>query len=246
MGQLITVAGFDPTGGAGIVRDLLTFFEIGCEGRAVISAITGQNSKGEFFECFPLPSQTLIKQLDSIESDGEISHIKVGMLGNKENVNALSLWINKIFFRIKALVIDPLIRSSKGFFLTDDKDLSVLKEKLIPICSLLTPNIYEAEVLSKKKIKTMDDMVTAGRIILDMGSKAVLIKGGHLSSKPVDILMNNDELIEYHGERISSELHGTGCILSSAIISFLYLDYSLKDACREGKRFVERKILCAH
>ena len=184
---VLTIAGSDSGGGAGIQADLKTFSALGVFGKTIVTSITSQNSFG-VQSTYDLPIQVIEKQFQAVLDDKKCYAVKTGMLGNEEVVILISKMIKK--GRIKNIVVDPVIFSSSGKRLLTERGMTILKEYLLPIANLVTPNLKEAELLSGVRIKSQADRKRAARIILKSGVGAVLITGGHLKGNPKDLLLD--------------------------------------------------------
>ncbi len=237
----LTIAGSDPSGGAGLQVDLKVFKEIGVFGMGVLTSLTVQNSKG-VYQTYPLEKGAVFNQLQVLFDDFDIKAAKTGML-LKEYV------IEEIYevFKDKytMLVVDPVLVSSSGKVLLEKQGIKLLKEKLFPITDILTPNIYEAEILSGLKIYTEKDIKKAGEILKSFGVKVVVIKGGHFKSgnKVIDYIFFDKSFIPIEYPRINiNDVHGTGCVLSSAITAYLALGYDFLKAIETARAFFQHKI----
>ena len=236
----LSIAGSDPSGGAGIQADIKTFAALGVYGTAVPAALTAQSTRGAESVKEVSPA-FLRKQLEVLLSDVYINAAKTGMLLSEQTVVAVSEALRD--YRIKNLVVDPVMVSSTGKKLLRVSALKALVEELLPLALLVTPNVGEAEVLSGVEINSRADIEEAGRRILAFGPGCVLIKGGHMKGEPTDYLFIGKEIFEYRGKRTAGkELHGTGCVYSAAITACLAKGMELKEAVAEAKKFVTRAI----
>lgn len=239
MAKILSIAGSDPSGGAGIQVDLKTFQALGAFGMAIPAALTVQNSTG-VRAAYPVASRALKEQLDAILSDIRPNAVKTGMLLTPAAVKATAAAAQR--HRIRNLVVDPVIRSSSGRILMSPAAVRIMKEELFPLTLLITPNIPEAEVLAGVRINTDEDMDYAAGKLLDMGPKYVLIKGGHWTGPAVDTLYGGKEVFAFSTKRQKGEFHGTGCVLSSAITVFIGQGLPVEKAVEKGKQFVERML----
>lgn len=236
----LTIAGSDSSGGAGIQGDLKTFGAHGLYGMSVITAITAQNTLG-ITHVHPCPAMTVELQLRALFDDIKINTIKIGMLCNLEIMNS----IIEVFDmnQLPPIVLDPVLISSTGHPLLEDNAISSMLEKLIPMTTLITPNIPESEYLTAMKINTIDDMKKACEKLSRLGSRAILLKGGHLTSlgnETIDLLYTDGEFITYkHPKLITKHTHGTGCTLSSAIAAGLGKGLVLPEAVQSGIQYVQ-------
>ncbi|MDD2836263.1 MAG: bifunctional hydroxymethylpyrimidine kinase/phosphomethylpyrimidine kinase [Methanothrix sp.] len=234
---VLTIGGSDSGGGAGIQADLKTFCVLGLHGTSAITAITAQNTLG-VQHVFGLGPEIVVEQLRSITDDFTIAFAKTGMLHTGEVVNAVAdhLSTRKIPF-----VLDPVIEAEAGGRLLRPEAVEALKENLIPLSSVVTPNIFEAQALTGIEVRDRQSAYQAAQKILELGSKAVIIKGGHLDC--IDLLMTENLAILLPGERVKGENHGVGCTYSAALTAFLAMGISLEEAARQAKRFAERALL---
>lgn len=244
MKNVLSIAGSDCSAGAGIQADLKTFVANGVYGMTVITSLTAQNpQKVKMLEDVSI--EMLEKQIEAIFDVMEVSAVKIGMLNSKENGEVIYEKLLK--YKVKNIVLDPVMIATSGNSLIKDETKDFLVNKLFKIVDIITPNLDETKeivkiILNNENIENIDSiekMKNYGKVIADFTKKWVLIKGGHLSSNAVDILMNKDEIYILEGEKISSNnTHGTGCSLSSAIASNLAKDYSMLDSVKKAKNFV--------
>jgi hydroxymethylpyrimidine kinase/phosphomethylpyrimidine kinase len=238
MKTVLTIAGSDPSGGAGIQADLRTFSAFHLKGLSVITALTAQEQK-----CvrgvLPVPATFIRKQLETLVNTCEINAVKVGMLAKKDTI----IEIIRIFkeLDLKNIVLDPILVSSSGFPLLEKKGIPKLKE-LFSQTLIVTPNIHETSVLTGIKIIAEGDMEKAAIKIKDMGSEYVLVKGGHLKGKAVDILYDGKDIRRYVSERIEKEFHGSGCVFSAALAACLAKGIRVEKAVGKAKKFVTNLI----
>ncbi len=233
----LTIAGSDSGGGAGIQADLKTFSALGVYGMSVLTSITAQNTLG-VQGVHDLPPDFVGLQIDSVMQDIGADAVKTGMLSNTQIIKIVNKKIKK--YQVKNLVIDPVMVAKGGDRLLREDAIEALKEDLIPLAMVVTPNLSEAEVLTGLKIKNIDDMKEAARKIYKLGPKNVLIKGGHLlSNQAVDLLYNGESFKEFSSERINTKnTHGTGCTLSSAIAVGLAQEREVEEAVEIAKRYI--------
>ncbi|GIU82307.1 MAG: bifunctional hydroxymethylpyrimidine kinase/phosphomethylpyrimidine kinase [Acidobacteria bacterium] len=258
----LTIAGLDPSGGAGIIADIKAFRAFGCFATAAITSITFQNTQG-VFGAVHQTAETVRKQILPILEDFEVASVKTGMLPTREIIEEVAEIISKN--NIKNFIVDPVVRSTSGYDLIDDESLKALIDKLFPLASIVTPNIPETERICGMKIQRLEDFDKAALKIVSMGAKAVLIKGGHLyfekierslkpiyispkarrsARKAVDLLFFDGERKAFVAEYIETKAtHGTGCTLASAIAAGLALGKNLQEAVFEAKKFVTNAIL---
>lgn len=237
---VLTIAGSDPGGGAGLQADLATFAAHGLCGASVVTSLTIQNTKG-VLNRHDIEAGIVAEQLEAVVADRKPAAIKIGMLGNEGTVSAVARILKKK--KTHHLVVDPVIRSTSGKALLSAKGVEALKEQLLPLADLVTPNFKEAEALSGLRIRNQKDVEKAARAILKLGPKAVLITGGHGKKSADDFLLQGKKQRLFEGERIGDEtLHGTGCVLSSAIASNLALGFSMEESVEAAKEFITRAI----
>ncbi|CAI2717865.1 bifunctional hydroxymethylpyrimidine kinase/phosphomethylpyrimidine kinase [Nitrospina watsonii] len=237
---VLTVGGSDSSGGAGVPADIKTITAHDLFATSVIASITIQNSQG-VKTAYDLEEAVVADQLQTILEDGKPAAVKTGMLGNEEIVACVARLFKK--FRVKHLVIDPVIRSSNGTALLSKKGVSILKDELLPLAQLVTPNLPEAEALSGVRIRNDKDMKKAAREILKTGVKSVLIKGGHAKKNADDWLFDGKQSWVFASDRLANEnLHGTGCALASAIACGLAKGRPLHEAVEHAKGFIQAAI----
>jgi hydroxymethylpyrimidine/phosphomethylpyrimidine kinase len=237
---VLTIAGFDPSGGAGIAADLKTFAAHHCYGVAAVTALTAQSTQG-VRSTHITPAATLRAQLDALAEDVTFSAVKIGMLGNRANAAAVAEFLDRI--ACPNVVLDPVARAqSGGAELIDAAGLKFLSEELLKRAAIITPNIPEAELLTGIEIKDLAAMEAAARKLVECGARAVLVKGGHLE-KATDILFDGVDVLTLDGERIkSANTHGSGCTLASAIAAQLALGRTLPEAIMLAKTYVAKAI----
>jgi len=238
MKKVLTIAGSDCSGGAGIQADLKTILAHGCYGMSVITALTAQNTTG-VHDTLVIEHGFVASQLECIFDDIYPDAIKIGMLSNKDIAESVS---SKLFkYKARKIVFDPVMVSTSGRKLLDDEAISTIKLKLLPLVDILTPNISEAEVLSGVSINSKEDMINAAKQIEVFYKGYILIKGGHSIDNADDLLFKNNELMWFSGKRIeNSNSHGTGCTLSSSIASNLALGYDVKESVDRAKQYIRR------
>jgi len=240
--KVLSIAGSDPSSGAGIQVDLKTFHTLGIFGMAIPTALTIQNSKG-VSGTHAIKPDILSQQIDSLLSDIRPDAVKIGMILTRQNVEAVAAVLGK--HNIKNLVIDPVVRSSSGKSLLQPAALATFKKSLLPRALIVTPNIQEAEVLAKMLIRNDTDMDFAAGRILDMGPAYVLIKGGHGNGPAIDTLYGGKTVLSFSTVRRKGEFHGTGCVLSSAITVFIARGLSVEKAVEKAKQFVDKMLRSA-
>lgn len=236
MKTVLTIAGVDSGGGAGVAADLKTFAALGVHGTCVITSVTAQNTRG-VLNSFDIPVEFIKEQFDAIISDISIDYVKTGMLSSPDIVRAVAGMIRK---QKLPLVIDPVMAAEAGGKLLRDEAVGVLIEELLPLASVITPNVFEAELLSGLKIKDIKDAEKAAKKIHGLGAKAVIVTGGHL--KGTDVLFADDLFTHIEGKLLKGGTHGSGCTHSAALTAELARGAPLIDAARSAKKFVEHAI----
>jgi hydroxymethylpyrimidine/phosphomethylpyrimidine kinase len=233
--RVLAIAGSDSGGGAGIQADLKTMLALGVHGMTVICAVTAQNSVGVqgYWE---LPPEAVLAQLDSVLADIGAQAIKTGMLASAEIVRTVSGRLSDVDAPI---VIDPVAVSKHGDSLLSDGALEAVKSELLPLATVVTPNLLEAELLTGRAIRDEAGMLAAARQIASRGPRWVLVKGGHLPGNPVDLLFGDGHVIRVAGHRIASRhTHGTGCTLASAIAAHLAMGSDVPSAVESAREYV--------
>jgi len=231
----LTIAGSDSGAGAGIQADLKTFAALGIYGCCVITAVTAQNTKG-VDRVFELPPDVVAAQIDSVFDDFKIEAVKTGMLASPRTVEVVAQKLRQ--YRVKNLVVDPVMVSKNGVRLLQKEAERTLIEKLLPLATIVTPNLFEAESLSGVKITSVEDSKKATAKILSLGSKSVVIKGGHSEGAPIDLFYDGREFRELASERIETKNdHGVGCTFSAAIAALLAKGEDLWSALTGAKEY---------
>lgn len=238
MKTALTIAGSDPTGGAGLQADLKVFRAFGVHGLSVVSAITAQNTQG-VDSVFPVEKSTFEKQLRTLLSDIKPDALKLGMLYGSSAVGVISRIVTE--YSLKNLVIDPVTVSSSGMSLVENGTLDLMREQLFPLSRVITPNIYEASVLTGIMIEDKKGMEEAARALKETGPDVVVITGGHLDEIALDLYFDGD-FHSIEGEKIRGEYHGTGCAFSAAVTALLALGHSPLEAVRRTKEFIREAI----
>lgn len=236
---LLTIAGFDPSCGAGLAADLKTFAAYGCYGVAAITALTIKNTQG-VEAVHNTPSAELREQLEVLAKDCEIAAVKVGMLGNRGNAVVVGEFFDT--HKFAHVVHDPMLRSSSDSELLDAAGIKYVATELLKRSSVITPNVPEAEILTGVTIKDVSDMETAARKLLEMGAKAVIIKGGHMD-KATDVVFDGKEMHLLGGDKVKLEnTHGTGCTFAAALTAQLAAGRTLVEAATLAKAYVMKAI----
>ena len=236
---LLTIAGFDPSCGAGVVADLKTFAAHGCYGVAAITSMTVQNTQG-VEAVHNTPSAELREQLEVLAKDSEIAAVKIGMLGNRGNAVVVAEFLDARKFPV--VVHDPVMRSSSDSELLEQNGVKYLSTELLKRSTVITPNIPEAEVLTGLTITDVSGMEAAARKLGEMGATAVIVKGGHMD-RAIDVVFDGKEIYQLSGDKVKLEnTHGTGCTFASAITAQLAAGRGLVEAATLAKAYVVKAI----
>ncbi len=239
--QVLTIAGSDSGGGAGIQADLKTFQELGVFGTSVLTAVTAQNTRG-VHGVEAVSPELITQQLDAIGSDFSIAACKTGMLFDAARIEAVATGVKRHVFN--RLVVDPVMIAKGGAPLLQDTAVDALKTSLLPLATVVTPNVPEAEVLTGLTIRSFNDRLEAARRMLAYGVRAVILKGGHLEGETAeDLIMTESEVFLLSAPRIqTSDTHGTGCTFSAALTAELAKGRSIMEAAVTAKRFIQSAI----
>ena len=243
----MTIAGLDPSGGAGIIADIKTFAAFGCFPTAVAASLTFQNTQG-VYGSIDQTAESIRGQAEPVLKDLRVDALKTGMLPNREVIAETAKLITE--YSLEKIVVDPVVRSTSGFDLIDGPALDALIQLLFPLATVITPNIPEAERISGVAIESVEDIRAAAEVMRRMGARNVLIKGGHFKSadtgKAVDHLFLEGNEFTLEAEFIdTTATHGTGCTLAAAIAANLSLGEELSEAVAIAKRFVHEAIRTA-
>jgi hydroxymethylpyrimidine kinase/phosphomethylpyrimidine kinase len=232
---VLTIAGSDPSGGAGIQADLKTFAALGVYGVSALTAITSQNTRG-VLDVMALPADTVRAQIDAIATDLPIAAVKTGMLATSDTVAAV---VNALQGR-RHIVVDPVMAASRGGILLTEEAVSIMTSALFPLATVVTPNVPEASRLSGTSVTSVAAARDAAKRIQDHGPEAVVIKGGHLGgAESIDLLFYRGDFIELAATRVNvGAVHGTGCTFASAIAARLALGDDIPAAVDRAKRYV--------
>jgi len=239
--KILIIAGSDSSGGAGIQADIKTVTALGSYAMTAITAVTSQNTTG-VKSIVSIEPKEISNQIIFTSRDIKPDVIKIGMLHSSRVIESVIKSLDKV--KVKKVILDPVMVAKGGAKLIDDRAIKLLKEKLIKKVLLITPNIPEAEILTKTKIKSKEDMIFAANKLIEFGARNVLIKGGHLNSKIVqDILVSKTDIKIFNSQRYKTKnTHGTGCTLSSAIATFLSCGKTIKKSCELGIKYVNSAI----
>lgn len=232
--NVLTIAGSDSSGGAGVQADLKTFGALGVYGMSVITALTAQNTVG-VRSVVSVPARFVRDQIDAVFDDVDVSAVKIGMLASADIINAVADSLEE--YKPDYVVLDPVMVSTSGDVLIDIAAIDAMKNRLFPLVNLITPNIPEAEKLLRKAVL---DMEVAAQGLCDMGVRGALLKGGHLKGDVMrDVLVHDGVVKAYEAPRVvTRNTHGTGCTLSSAIAAYLAHGLSVDDACGRAKTYL--------
>jgi hydroxymethylpyrimidine/phosphomethylpyrimidine kinase len=240
MKNALTIAGSDSCGGAGIQADIKTFCALGAYAMSVITAVTAQNTKG-VVEIREMDGDIVAKQIDCIYDDIRVDAVKIGMVSSVEIIEAIANSLVKN--RADHIILDPVMISKSGYHLLKPDSQNALIEKLFPLALLVTPNLFEAEVITNRKIESVGQMEAAAKEILKLGAKNVVIKGGHLEGDAVDVFYDGGSFEYYAKKRIETKnTHGTGCTFSSAVAALVAKGYQLPAALSIAKEYINTAI----
>ena len=237
---VLTIAGFDPSAGAGVGADLKTIAALGFYGVGVVTAVTAQNTRG-VQAIYPIPPQMIAQQIESIVADVEVRAVKVGMLGTAGAVEVVATLVEA--YDLPNLVVDPVLRSGSGTELLEEGGAEALRARLFPRAVVVTPNLEEAAQLTGRPVRDLASMKEAARQLRRMGARGALVTGGHLPGRAVDVLLDGDEFALFDGSRVPVPgAHGLGCAFSSAVACGLARGFTLVQAVDDAKRYVSRAL----
>lgn len=240
MKHLLTIAGSDSSGGAGIQADLKTFAAHGTFGMSVITAVTAQNTCG-VTKVQDIDCEIVQAQIEAVFDDIRVDAVKIGMVSKPEIIETIADSLLK--YKPEIIVVDPVMISKSGYPLLAPEACETLIKRLLPLATLLTPNLPETEAITGMKVKNKADMLLAAEKIIALGVKAVLVKGGHLEDQADDLLFDGKQEIWFSGKRIATKnTHGTGCTLSSSLAANLAKGMNLADAVAASKQYVTEAI----
>jgi len=239
--KLLSIAGSDPSGGAGVQADLKTFSALRCYGMAAVTALTVQNTTG-VTRVMGVPPDMVAAQIDAIFADIAVDAVKIGMLAEPAIARAVADSLRRA--NAKNIVLDPVLAATKGVAVSDDELPRAILEHLLPLADVITPNLAEAAILTGAALaRDVADMAAQARALVESGARAALVKGGHLGGEPVDALFANGALTLFSGRRIDTRhAHGTGCALSSAIAAKLARGMALGEAVAQAKTWLEQAL----
>ncbi len=238
--RAMTIAGSDSGGGAGIQADLKTFAALGVYGTSVLTAITAQNTIG-VTGVHEVPVDMVSAQIEAVITDIGTDAVKTGMLSSSDIIETVAREL--AHFRVDRLVVDPVMVAKSGDRLLREEAVGAMRRSLLPLATVVTPNIPEAETLAEMKIESREDVRRAADRIVGMGAKAVVVKGGHLEGPAVDLLYDGKEFREFEAPRVETRnTHGTGCTFASAIAAGLARGLALEEAVAAAKEYVTEAI----
>ena len=237
--MLLSIAGFDPSGGAGVLLDLQVFRYFDFTGSGILTALTAQNTY-KVERVFCPPPEILAQQYNTLEKDIPLFGIKIGMIGTRKNLPVLKRIVQKN--RKIPIVIDPVLKSGSGAWLLEHNAVQDLIQTFMGIGSLITPNLDEVFLLSGFKVKGPDDLEKAAHKIYDIFKIPCLIKGGHFKGSKTDCLYDGRHFVSFTHKKIPKDVHGTGCFLSSSILCLLARGLPLHDACSQGINLTQEAI----
>jgi hydroxymethylpyrimidine/phosphomethylpyrimidine kinase len=238
--RALSIAGSDSGGGAGIQADLKTFAALGVYGMTAVTAVTAQNTQG-VMSVVELAPDMISQQIHAVVSDIGVDAVKTGMLANAAIVSRVAKELGRL--ELNNLVVDPVMVAKGGHRLLRADAVAAVKQELLPLAKLVTPNVEEAEVLTNRQIRDLDEMREAAMRIRELGPRQVLITGGHLPGSPVDLYYDGRDFREYTGERIDTpHTHGSGCTLASAVAAGLAKGLALEEAIRQARTYVFQAI----
>jgi hydroxymethylpyrimidine/phosphomethylpyrimidine kinase len=240
----LTIAGSDSGGGAGVQADLKTFSALGVFGMSALTAITAQNTLG-VTAVFELPPDIVAAQIDAVVTDIGVDAAKTGMIANSEIIRVVAAKVRE--HGIATLVVDPVMVATSGDRLLHEEAVEALRTQLLPLATVVTPNLPEAGVLIGRDVSSLDEMRDAARAIVGLGARSVIVKGGHLDGDAVDVFYDGQRFLELPARRIeTTSTHGTGCTLASAIAALLAKGEPLEQAITQAKAYVTAAIVHAY
>lgn len=235
---VLSIAGWDPSGGAGVASDLKTIAAFHHYGVGVITSVTAQNTQG-VQAIYDLPMEFIAQEIESLTSDVEVHAVKIGMLGTARNAALVASLIRSL--KLTNVVLDPVLKSTTGTALMEKKGIAVLKERLLPLTDVVTPNLDEASALTGLRVNDVKSMKEAARALVKAGAKSAVVTGGHLAARAIDVLFDGEKYGVYDSTMIqSTNTHGIGCTFSTAIACLLARRTPLPEAVDEAKRYVAR------
>lgn len=236
----LAIAGSDSGGGAGIQAHLKTFSALGVYGMSALTAITAQNTRA-VTAVFELPPEIVAAQIDAVVADIGVDAVNTGMLANSELIRVVAQKVRE--HKLSPFIVDPVMVAKSGDRLLREDAVEALREELIPLATVLTPNLPEAEVLLGRPIETLDDMRAAAAELVELGAGSVVVKGGHRAGDPIDVFYDGERYVELLGKRIeTTSTHGTGDTFAAAIAALLAHGEDLEGAIRGAKQYLTTAI----
>jgi len=239
MKNILTIAGYDPSSGAGVSKDLDTFFSLGCHGLSVPTCFVVQGPRG-VRDIQPIPLDQFASMLRVVEEEVAVDGVKIGVVWDSPYIEMISSFLKKL--KGKPVVVDPIYAAKNGRKLITEEGLNCLVKKIFPLTTLLTPNLGEASLLTGKKIKTLDEAKSCAKELIRLGPRAVVVKGGHLKGAPVDVFFDGQDIFVWEKPRINRQVHGTGCLFSSLLAAFLTNGYALEEAFLAAEKEMEQAL----
>lgn len=235
---VLSIAGWDPSGGAGMAADLKTIAAFGHYGVGVITSVTAQNTRG-VHAIYDLPMEFVAQQIESLSSDIEIHAVKIGMLGTANATKIVASLIESL--KLPRVVVDPVLRSSSGTALLEKKGVTVLKEKLLPLAEVVTPNMREAAALTGVRVSDVRSMKEAARSLVERGARNAVVTGGHLGARAIDVLFDGKRFSLFDSSKIqTTNTHGVGCTFATGVACLLARNLPAAEAVDMAKRYVAR------
>lgn len=242
--KALTIAGSDSGGGAGIQADLKTFAALSVYGSSVLTAITAQNTVA-VTAVHEIPVEIIAAQIDAVMEDIGADAVKTGMLSSPEIVQEVANGIRR--HGMQRVIVDPVMVAKSGDRLLQEEAVAAVKEYLLPLAYIVTPNVPEAEVLAGMSITNEAEMIAAAKIIAESGPDVVVVKGGHMAGAPIDIAWDGSTISYFETPRVDTRAtHGTGCTYSSAITAYLARGYEVQDAIERAKQYLYGALMCAY
>lgn len=236
----LTIAGSDSGGGAGIQADLKTFAALGVHGTSAVTAVTAQNTLG-VIDILELPAGLVVAQIEAVIEDIGVQAAKTGMLSSSAIIDAVAETVAR--HRIENLVVDPVMVAKGGARLLREDAVDALRERLLPLAAIITPNLPEVEVLLARPVRSLEERRQAARDLVAMGARAAIVKGGHAETDVTDVFWDGHQLAELEGERVpTANTHGSGCVFSAAIAAGLAKGLDPLTAARQAKVFIQGAI----
>jgi len=236
MKNILTIAGYDPSSGAGVSKDLDTFFSLGCHGLSLPTCLVVQGPQG-VRDIHPIPLDQFASMLRVVEEEVSVDGVKIGVVWDSPYIEMISKFLKKL--KGRPVVVDPIYAAKNGRKLITEEGLKCLVKKIFPLTTLLTPNLEEASLLTGKKIKTLDEAKSCAKELIRLGPRAVVVKGGHLKGAPVDVFFDGKVMFLQEKPRINRQVHGTGCLFSSLLAAFLTNGYALEEAFLAAEKEME-------